>query len=56
MDQEVRDVIRRQTTRLRVMTEPGGWSNSIERLTTSIRKTTRLLKMFRAQMDRSYKV
>ena len=44
MNQKTRDVIRRQTVRLRLMTEPGGWCNSMERLGASAREATKALK------------
>jgi hypothetical protein len=43
MDQETRNAMRRQTVRLRVMTEPGGYHNSMERLGVTARKTAKAL-------------
>lgn len=44
MDQKTKDVMQRQTVRLRLMTEPGGWCNSMERLGAAARKATKALK------------
>jgi hypothetical protein len=44
--------MKRQTVRLRLMTEPGGWCNSMERLGPSIRQAARATKALLIQLDR----
>jgi len=55
MNEEVRKSMERQTVRLRILLERGGY-HDIRRFGDQVRQATEALKRFRAAFDRSYKV